>query len=956
MLDSFSNNSPASGQSKQFQLSQKKRFQEGLANNITSSSKQVLRETDASSQEQIVTGLKQQYNDTLAEYQGLLTKATENATSYFNRIGPKNPYSNKTVQFTTGELAYVTNNGVLKYISSTDILNSLGVSKKPVQLGIPWDRAYLIPQTQITSTPPLISGTPMKMGQSVGNEGSNVYVDKLVSNSNATYQGCFTDDTAKPSMTFLTGGTPSTVSSMINGYFSQPIIAKNSYQYMTSVIAGWDFNATLLNESADWGFPIPYPNGSQCACLQNDQSISQTLILSSGAYKLSFVACGRNCCDNSNSSNPVEVLLNDTVVYKVDPLVNVWTNYETRINVVTTGNNTIKFRGTWTTTDRSTAIQSVSIDVDGSTSTGIYTYEDCKSAAIEGGFSFFSLQHVNYTSGKGFCAVSNNDVAAKKRGNSYRMTDGIPLWSSNTAGQNTATLTNDGTLVVLNSSGSSVYSTPAKKPTDYMGCYSDKANTIVRNMFGQPIHSWVSGKVEMNIHQTMETPGAKGEHKYDLAACKQLSEDKGLKYYSLQDSKNGENGMCELSNDLSKIKKYGITTNCERLKNGYWVGGHLSNAVYTLDPDEVDNYFLILQDDGNMCIFRGSSPTNNSGLIWSSGSTGKQKDPNLNFTAKKSKYGKNWISAGSTLASGDFVSSNNGSIYLVMQSDGNLILYTSRRVLNCDKIPDNKMGGGVGANALYKLDETGFKSNLSKLGYVNPNADVYTYPSDNLSPGDNFTEHLGYDSVGHDIQGASYGDATLDKCKSSCLNDATCAGFAYTPENNVCYPKNEIGSKTLNKSSNLYVRSHKPKTLPTGVSSKINNVDSIKYQNYASSGNAIDNSYGFNSVNQQQLDQAKAKMDLLSNQLINSTGNYSSGDNAVNQRISANIKAVEGFTNSGYLTQLNDTRKRINEIDKTTYKIVNNSEIVSLQRNYEYILWSILAIGTVIISMNVVRK
>jgi predicted phosphodiesterase len=81
----------------------------------------------------------------------------------------------------------------------------------------------LIPQTQIPTNPPLVSGTPMKMGQAVGNEGVNVYVDRLVTNSTATYEGCFVDN---KSMTFLSGGTPSTVSPMINGDFSQPIIAK----------------------------------------------------------------------------------------------------------------------------------------------------------------------------------------------------------------------------------------------------------------------------------------------------------------------------------------------------------------------------------------------------------------------------------------------------------------------------------------------------------------------------------------------------------------------------------------------------------------------------------------------------------------------------------------------------------------------------------------------------------
>ena len=940
---------PASNQSKQFNKTQNKRFQEGL--DLTASSINVLRETDPTTQEQINSGLKQQYNTTLAEYKGLLTKATESATSYFDRISPKNPFVNKTVRFTTGELAYVTNYGVLKYIPSTEILNSIGVSKVVVRLGIPWDRAYLIPQTQIPSTPPLVSGTPMKMGQTVGNEGTNVYVDHLVTNSNATYEGCFVDDVTKPTMKFLSGGTPSTVSPMINGDFSQPIISKNSYQYISSVIPGWNFNAVLLNESVDWGFPIPYPNGAQCACLQNEQSISQTLMLSNGTYVLTFVACGRDCCDGTKASNPIEVLLNNLVVYRADPPVNVWTNYETPINVSNDETNTITIRGTWANSDRSTAIQSVMINADNSNAEGIYTYEECKSSAIEQGYPFFSLQNVNYTTGKGFCAVSNNDVAAKRGGTSYRMTDGTPLWSSNTSGQNTATLTNDGTIVVLNSAGSSVYSTKAMKPTNYIGCYSDKANSVKKNAFGLPVYSW-SG-VQMNHYRTMETSSGK----YDLAKCQQLSEDKGFKYYSLQDSKNGESGMCEMSNDLAKVKTYGVTTNCEQLADGYWVGGHLSNAVYTLDPDELGNYFLILQDDGDMCIFRGSNPKDNSGLIWSSGTKGKQQDANANFISKKGKFGKNWISTGDALAPGDFVGSTNGSIYLTMQADGNLILYTSKRVLNCEKIQNNKMGGGPGANALYKLNETGIPGNLSKVGYVDANSELYTYPSDNVVFGDDYIEHLGYDSAGGDIQGASYGGATLDNCKASCSGNEECAGFVYNTETTACYPKSAVGNKTMNPNGNLYVRTQKPKTFPKGVSSKINNVDSIKYQNYIDNPKAIDGTYGFNGVQSQQLDQTKTKMDLLSNQLSGGTKTYMENNKDVNGQIAANIKAVEGFTSKGaYLVQLENTRKKIDNINKTANNIVNNSEIVVLQRNYEYLLWSILAIGTVLISVNVARK
>ena len=125
------------------------------------------------------------------------------------------------------------------------------------------------------------------------------------------------------------------------------------------------------------------------------------------------------------------------------------------------------------------------------------------------------------------------------------------------------------------------------------------------------------------------------------------------------------------------------------------------------------------------------------------------------------------------------------------------------------------------------------------------------------------------------------------------------------------------------------------------------------------SGKEISDSYGLKnttSVQRQQLEQLKSKLNLLSNQMVSSTGKLSSGETDVNQRIQSNIQGVEGFTNNGYLTQLKETQEKINNYTRNMDNIVNNSEIVVLQHNFEYLLWSVLAIGTVILSMNIIRK
>ena len=121
----------------------------------------------------------------------------------------------------------------------------------------------------------------------------------------------------------------------------------------------------------------------------------------------------------------------------------------------------------------------------------------------------------------------------------------------------------------------------------------------------------------------MSTAYTGGSQQYDNSQCQQAAQQNGYAYYGLQNSKSGTNAQCFLSNDLSQTTKYGTATNCTKLSDGSWSGGGWSNAVYnTTNPES--SYYLILQDDGNMCVYRGSSPNDNQGLIWSSG-TNPQK-------------------------------------------------------------------------------------------------------------------------------------------------------------------------------------------------------------------------------------------------------------------------------------------------------------------------------------------
>ncbi len=924
--------------------------------NLTSQTKQIISENDYTKQQQMINELRQEYQNTLQDYESLEQKIKNGVNGYISRVNPNNPYLNKVVQFTSGQMCYVTNQGVVKYISSQDILNSINVSKEVIDLNIPWQDSYSTPGTQIPTTPPLVSGTSVESGQSFGNEGSNIFVNQLLPKSiTASYMGCYAPSDNNDNMTFIGGSPPpSTNISIQNGNFSQPVLTNNSYQYInsSSQVPGWFFsNAALLNNSTAWGYPVPYPNGNQCASIQSNAYINTLVTLNVGVnYTLSFYACGRNCCSGQNV-NPLNIQLYTnsnafiSTIFQVTPPINKWTNYTTTFTVPTTQSYKLYFTGT-VNGDQSTAVQNISLSSSSSaSSSGNYTYNECMQAAAEQGYQYFALQNVNTQTSKGYCAVSNSSPAISQFGNAIVPSKLITLWSSNTSGQsgNTATLSSTGSLQVINSSGQAVYSSPSSNasPSNYLGCYGDKTS------------------------RAMTTAYTNGSQQYNNTQCQQAAQQNGYQYYGLQNSTSGTNAQCFLSNNLSETTGYGTATNCTKISDGSWSGGGMSNAVYNTTKSE-SNYYLILQDDGNMCVYRGSGPNDNQGFIWSSGTNGQQQIANPSVAASNGKYGQNWMPSTGTLAPGDFIGSTDGKLALVMQTDGNLVLYTYQMQSNCQKMVDGNIGGGVNANAAYDIGITTNGDNIGKLGYIDSDANLYTYPSDNITYSNNYSKFKNATTDGNDLQNGSIANVTIDSCQSSCNENSDCAGFVYDNTNSVCYLKNDnmypygTSSMTGSNTSDIYIKNRIPLNPPKGVSQKVNTTDAYSFQNYINKGDMSDDtSYGIskssNNVQTQQLDQLQTKLTMLSSQINSLTGKFGQGISNANSQSTKNSLELDK-----YIKTIKDTNSQIKNVATSTtgglQNILKESDIIVLKKNYEYLFWSILAAGTVLVTMNITKN
>lgn len=903
-------------------------------NGLTEQSEHIIKNnTFSSSQQETIENLQQQYQNTLTQYENLLAEISGNVSGYVSRVNPSNPYLGKNVSFTTGQLCYVTQQGVVKWYPNPDILNATaGLNGCPASqvmpINLPWLPEYNTPGTTIPTTPSLVSGTPMTAGQSCGNEGENIYVEKILNNPSPTYEGCYADNTKSPLMKFIGGTPPPPSGNLQNGSFDQPQLSSNSFQYISSnsTVIGWDFYAVLINNSTAWGYPMPYPAGNQAACIQATQIFGQWIYLNSGSYDMTFYACGR---PNYAGANTINVYCgqnsaggtSEPTVLTFTPSTTAWQQYSAPLNISTSGSYAVGFYGTIPDGNYSTAIQNIVLTPSGVTSQGAYTYDMCEQTAIDNGYQYFALQNVNPASSKGYCAVSNDLPTITKLGKAVVPSNQKPIWSSNTQGQtgNTAKLTSTGALAVYNSSGSAVYSTPSPSNTSYVGCYGDSSNRAMQN---------TSNGQWLPFNQ-----------------CKQLAQDGGFSYFATQAVTNG-NGWCAASNDLQQAMEYGVATNCTK-SNGNWMGGGWSNAIYSLDNN--GSFCLILLDSGNMVIQRGTSPSDNQGMVWQTSTTANQ--PNPQYAAANGTYGQNWITQGSSLAAGDFIGSPNGYIALIMQQDGNLVLYTFSNVSNCQKMNDGKTGGGSGANALYNIGQVGVSANMGKLAFIDQNSELHAYPATNVQFTNAYTQITGTESPGNDIPGASYGNATVQQCQTTCNEIADCGGFGFA--NNSCFPMYPNSQRQPNPSVDLYVRNAIPLSPPVGVTNRTNNTDSVTYKNYVNGG-TLSKEYGLakaNTVQQQQLEQLQTQMKLITNQITNLTNKFGEGSQKASAQMNNNTQGVEK-----YLKDLSKTHSKVQNFNTNTDNILKDSDIVVLQKNYDYLFWSILAAGSVLVAMNIVKK
>lgn len=932
--------------------------------------------------------LQSKYNVLIQQYTTIQKSIGDASLLVINRLSKNNPYLNKTIRFTTGHICYVTEQGVVKYIGTMEIWNSTIAPKTYINIGLPWLDSYGVPGTVIPTNPTLISGPFVKKNETLGNEGKNVYASTLTNNPSSTYVGCYNDQPAATERLLVPvmGKT-----NEVNGFRAW---ASSVYQNNNDFTGPW---RAFDNNINSW-----WHSGVSQGVLYNANTgkyigtSSVSVILTSGAkinipgewLQISFpnnslhtvtkysIQGRQGCCGQPNGRDPNTwyiLGLKDNQWYQIDYQSNIsfnwkmltfnipnpqaWSSYAIITTVVgdpnapagtrscvqiTTWNLTVSSGGAGTGAQRAMIWDPNVI--------GYTTLDKCQKFASDNGYQYFGMQDYK-SDGTAACLLSNDITRTKAYGNATNQVIAMPIWSSNTAsGQpNTCYMSGTGQLTISNSNG--IVSTANAVVTN---CESWGTSTVMSATYGGNCGAPI-GNVTSKVGQQ---PGVK-----QPVACNWVDSCSiPISNQTFGDPKPG----CR--------KSFGVAYTCGGkpfTKNLGYAEGQTMILDCRQHMQENCQFFLILQDDGNMCIYKGTDPSTNKGGVWCTMTNGKQKTPNPAWVSSKGKFGRNYLKLGESLAANEWIGSTNGSLQLMMQTDGNLVLYTSAPKIGCTSV-NNKSYGGGWINAVYKLDATGNVASLGKLGYVDGESKLREYPDSMLSYSNDYQIYENTDSWGNDITSLIVTDQ--NGCQTACNNNSACAAYAYRPSSKTCWLKNKAAFPKGPKqpSSDLTLGVRKPKRSPTpGCSSEVVNVDTIQYDNYikgqAMAPDTICNASLVSQADRIKFDNIKNQLSVLGQDITSKMEKLYNQDNKIYEKLQTNeqqfqkdlesYKSISIKIKNELDLQSNNSIEGMRNLNNDDIDgMVSDTDLRVLQENYGYLLWSILAVGVLTITINTMKK
>jgi hypothetical protein len=386
-------------------------------------------------------------------------------------------------------------------------------------------------------------------------------------------------------------------------------------------------------------------------------------------------------------------------------------------------------------------------------------------------------------------------------------------------------------------------------------------------------------------------------------------------------------------------------------------GGPDSWAFYMQSENTTYNdsnrHFYLEVDDNIVTIFRGRpEATQGPSTILYTVPDDMTLFPNPEWRSENGKGGTNILFPNVQLAENEWIGSPNGTLRLQVKN-GHLMVVTNRQKCSRYTNSSNKSYsyGNIGANAVYNLGE-GVANNGSKfntLSYIDADSKLYTYQS-GLSVLDKAYTDLPNVNIPRKDGTTQSSISSRDQCKAKCDPDDRCVGYSYNSSLQTCniLQETDVQSGMMISDTKYYssLKNKKPKTTRTnvGISNTVVGVGSNQYANYS-----VGTSYKPDRVGWEQTDD-NSLMNKEADQVIGKK--YDAKSSQVQGQYKKNNVDYRDTTAEQKRSDLIEQGIRIGNYDK----IVSDSDVVALQQNSSYLLWSILAVGTVLVSINIVRK
>jgi hypothetical protein len=858
------------------------------------------------------------------------------------RVSSTNTYLGKNIQFSDGKICYVTQQGVAKPYKDTTTYNETagknGCPTQSIALNMPWSSEY-IEGTILPTTPSLLIGSSMVSGQSCGYEGSSVRATSLIQQPTSTYIGCYND---------IEGSETNAVPILTSANSSNGFSAKASSTYMGNnnygawaafnqkgedwwhsepmydqATGSYKGSASVNSVKGEW-LQITFPNAT--TILQ--YSIRPRMDMATKRSPHSWYIFGFADNQWTQIDRQVDQDFSSSTknnAKKTFPIANPgsYSIYALLVDSVgnsseTSGRESVQI-AEWNlyVDEVSTGERSMTYDT-----IGYSTLEECQEYAINNGYLYFGLQDYQTDTGKAICSVSNDMAKAKIYGDATLKQTLIPIWSPNVPGT-FARLTARGSLQIINENGDVLW-----QSTESGEC-----------------------KVDYSVSEGMNAKGSDLEHKTGttLDQCKTACADNDKCYGFSMNAADGNE--CWLKSQFQNV------TSTE--------GRSLYQRVQTNKSS--CKFYLQVGDDGILSIFQGTPESHSSTPLWTSGSSststsgsGISSSSNSNsstgnpdWVASKGTFGRNYIISGEVLGVDQWIGSAKGKCKLVMQSNGQLVLFRSEMKQGCSKQKNNQLFGQSGVNALYQLPAVADRSSLGKMAFIDADSKRREYADSFLGFSDQYQVLQNTDSTGNDLSTQTTTSQT--ECQTACDANANCAAYVYQGSSQTCWLKDGNTYPKANKLTNngMVMGLRKPVLKSSRCSQKITEIDAIHYDKYIK-GEEITNEDGCkgNIMTPEQWDkyeQQSSNMKTMGSLLASET--------------EAQAKSIKHPDTSVFWTKYEELKKiNGNNMQKEGMQNIRDvngmlidSELKVLQENYIYVMWTIAAAAGVLVAVKLMK-